>query len=335
MSSRRLKVFAVLPSASQLESWGAWLALAFQNMGHEVRGFDYRQIALEAGIGTMNRRLSKQLNDYSPDITVIIKGELINPDALKPNDRFNTFLLANDDHQVWQTVSAQLGVACSKVFTFTKGSMPWYDKAGIDCEFMRFYADSKILTAAPSQIYNLYDVSFVGTYYPERESLVHELMKSAARGDLSFRLIGDGWDKHILAPALAAPEAKFSYGGRADYEEVLRTWHASKICLNIHQDGLKKLGVQANLRCYELGAAGCFMASDHVEGMEEAFGTPLPFKTLPDDWTDRKKTDALIEWAEKDWTDWRQKRATSLKALVLEKHTPQRRAEQILESAKL
>ena len=325
--TQRLKVFTVLPSASQLESWGAWLALAFQDMGHEVRGFDYRQIAHEAGVETMNRRLSKQLNDYSPDITVIVKGELINPDALKPNDRFNTFLLANDDHQVWQPVSAQLGVQCTKVFTFTKGSMPWYEKAGIDCEFMRFYADPKICALTPME--KQYDVSFVGTYYPERKGLVRELMQS----ELRFRLIGDGWGAHLTDADLSKRTS--SYGSRADYDEVLRTWSASTICLNIHQNGLKALGVQANLRCYELGAMGCFMASDHVEGMEEPFGTPLPFKILPDDWTDREKVDALSKWVAKDWTDWRRKRASHLRDIVLQKHTPEIRAQQILEVAQI
>jgi len=270
-----MKVTVIAPSMEQAESWGGWLAMGFQQNGHEVRLYGYRDAAAIWGPETMTRQLNTKVNSWNSDILIIVKGELV-PPALVAKWRRKGFLvglLANDDHQVLQQVSLPLGRECDHVFTFTKGTLPNYANAGIKASHIYFYAETSSFT--PKDLPQTYDVSFVGTYYPERYPLVYEL----ARSGLKFRLIGDGWDDaHLAGVKDPLPKnADWSYGGRPDYTEVVRTWHSSKVCLNIHQDGLKVLGVVANLRCFELGALGRFMGTDAVQGMEQAFGSPRPF----------------------------------------------------------
>ena len=318
----------VVSTLSALENWGGWLAHGFLQLGHDVRGFDYRKVGGEDGIFPMNKKLWKAAESFMPDLTVVVKGEAVHPSTLariRRRTHSKVCLLANDDHQVYPQVSAPLGRYCDLVFTFTRGSLEWYVRDGIEAEYMMFYADPAV--CAPKDMPKLYDVSFVGTYYPEREGIVHTLAQAAQHRKLSFRLLGDGWDKHLTGPGgtWGPLGSKFTYGGRPDYLEVLRTWHSSKICLNIHQDGLRRLEVIANLRCYELAACGSFMLSDYVDGMEEVFGRPLPFGT----W---KQGDNVLEairyWAEKG--EERRRLSEQFRRVILEKHTPEHRAKHIL-----
>ncbi len=337
-----LGIAVVVPTTTQTESWGAWLALAFQRMGYDVRAFPYRDVAAESDPESMNRQLLRQVRRWNSQLVVVVKGELVRPSTLESlkKDGCRLVLLANDDHQVWEIVSKPLGRYCERVFTFTKGSLSWYEKEGIPAEHMLFYADPKVCVPKPTaesgpvigdERIRAYDVSFVGTYYPEREPLISAI---AGETKLMFNLEGDGWPRHAPDAKNDWAKAYFEKAARPEYREVLDIWHSSRICLNIHQDGLKKLGVVANLRCYELGASGCFMVSDYVEGMETAFGDPLPFKTLPDDWTPREKTDHIRMLAGQDYAKFRSDKSEHLRKIVLERHTPEKRAQQILDAVK-
>ncbi len=326
-----LKIAVILPTTSQTESWGAWLALAFQRMGYDVRAFPYRDVAAASDPESMNRQLLRQVRRWDSQLVVVVKGELVRPSTLESlkKDGCRVVLLANDDHQVWEIVSKPLGRYCERVFTFTKGSLSWYEKEGIPAEHILFYADPQI--CAPKDSPNLYDVSFVGTYYPEREALVMALIGSGLR----FRLVGDGWER-VLGEARGGgvKERTWTYAGRADYPEVLDTWHSSTVCLNIHQDGLKKLGVVGNLRCYELGSCGRFMVSDYVEGMETAFGNLLPFDVFSESASIESAISIVKTVAVPDQAKYRSEKSEQLRNTVLQRHTPEKRAEQILDALK-
>jgi spore maturation protein CgeB len=283
----------------------------------------------------MKRNLVKTLKRWDSDLVVVVKAELIEPDTLKKlkGKGFQIALLANDDHQVLSTASLPLGRHCDRVFTFTKWTLPAYEKAGIPAEHMLFYADPQVCAPRPEKPEESYDACFVGTYYPEREDLVVAL----ARSGLNFELMGDGWNDTVVAEyGNGLPsDASYHYGGRADYPDVLRAWQGSKVCVNIHQDGLKRLGVVANLRCYELGAAGCFMATDYLPGMQEAFGNPVPFKILPEDWSPEEKASAVKSSAGPEHAEMRREKAAALCKIVLERHTPDKRCLQILNALKI
>ncbi len=323
--SRPLRI-AMVGQFTNREHWAGWLALAFQKKGHDVRAFDYREKTRTIGDMTgMNRSLVRTVRGWDSEVVVVVKGEQIQPGSLETlrKDGCRTVLLANDDHQVWREVSLPLGKHCDKVFTFTEKMLPQYKQEGIDAEFMLFYADPSITAEWLGKNEKNYDVSFVGTYYPEREPLVKALIDSGLR----FHLIGDGWESH-----LPLVHGDF-YGGRADYDEVLKTWSQSKVCLNIHQVGLEKLGVRANLRCYELGAEGCFMFTDHVEGMREVLGDG--FFSYPDEWTAEEGVLQIRILASDKYAETRKEKAALLHKTVLERHTAAHRASQILQSLKL
>lgn len=107
------------------------------------------------------------------------------------------------------------------------------------------------------------DISFVGTYYNEREVLFRKLVKICP--DLKLKIWGPGWKERLNT------DTSFSgcLMGPLSVEQFPVVSMASRINLNIHHG--QSLNGGANMRTFELACMGAFQLVDHIKGIEELF----------------------------------------------------------------
>ncbi len=102
-----------------------------------------------------------------------------------------------------------------------------------------------------------WDVSFVGTFSRDRG------LRLARLRHLRLGIWGPGWSD---AREQLGPRWSSIYRGTAAGRQAAHVYHRSAICLNLHHQQTRDGGL--NMRTFEVLAAGGFLLSDYVRGME-------------------------------------------------------------------
>jgi GT2 family glycosyltransferase len=151
---------------------------------------------------------------------------------------------------------------------------------------------------------------FVGNYWHQPRDIIPALQ---AAGADDIRLHGANWED---APGLAGATR-----GPLDYSLLPVAYSSTLLVIDDTAGPTKPYGA-VNTRVFDALAAGALVATDNEAGADELFGGRLPV------WRDSDDLLALIEQVKQDPQSF-SGRAEELRAMVLEHHTYQRRAEQL------
>lgn len=190
----------------------------------------------------------------------------------------------------------------------------------------RFAAELAARTATPVQVLHQatdperfrpdpggveYELLFVGNSRKVRRPVIAE----AARSGFELTVFGGGWTPELLDGASVAAET-------VPNGDLRRHYSAAAIVLNDHWDGMRERGFLSN-RIYDALACGSCVVSDHVEGIEAEFDgavvTAAPGEELHQ----------AIERLMRDPAE-RAERAERGRRAVLERHTFERRVDELL-----
>ena len=157
-----------------------------------------------------------------------------------------------------------------------------------------------------------HELLFVGNSRRTRRRIVDDLVSSG----VDFALYGADWTSDLVDQAKVR-------GDHVPNAQVAGFYANAEIVLNDHWDGMRAHRFFSN-RLYDALAAGAFVVSDHVDGIEEHFGgAVVGYRTSEE--LERTLRHYLAHPAE------RRARAARGREIVLAEHTFSHRADRILE----
>ena len=329
-----------------------YVAAGLKKLGHEARLFLYSG-DLNASIGIRGRvrrrligesrfkverifasamddniRLLEGVQEFKPDLLLVIKGEVFLPETL---------------HIVKKSLSGPLVQWCGdNPFWFPNiiGSLDVYDwffltdghyAADVERHGARrvnvlpHAADPDVYSADGEESAVGADVIFVGDsrhrmgHLPENWHRV-EVLEAVARTGVDLAIFGRGWDS--LPPEYAV---KNSLRGRTllPASRVAAAYRASKIVLNIHHPQIVD---GCNMRTFEAAACGAFQLVDDRSSLHELFDPPNDLVTY-------SNADDLVELVRHyvDRPEERRTVAAKSRNRVLSEHTYGKRLADLIE----
>jgi spore maturation protein CgeB len=160
----------------------------------------------------------------------------------------------------------------------------------------------------------LYDVSFSGSWYQDREDGFKRI------------LYPFGGDAHIFGRDWRGHEHGMNYHGFADWSELSGIYSKSVLNVDVHHSEVVRRG-GINQRFLEVLASGGLLVSDYTKDMEQ-LATPGRDFILVRESEDVKEV--VHSYSEEEM----QRIAASGRRTFLERHTTYHRAMKILEAAK-
>ena len=156
-----------------------------------------------------------------------------------------------------------------------------------------------------------HELLFVANSRGERRRIIDELTPT----DRDLAVYGKAWYPELL-------DRRYHFGEYIANEELAAYYSAASIVLNDHWPDMAEHGLLSN-RLYDASAAGAFVISDHVPGIEEEF----------DDGIVTFRTGAELRHAVDRYLadpEGRDERARRARTAVIERHTFAQRATRIL-----
>lgn len=270
--------------------WTEYCVAALQNLGHEVSMFYYDRRFEDFWLGTrvrlspsknslklfeslnkqslklIHRQLLKTAKQVNPDLILLLKGVSLPYDALAElkaitGATFATWWL--DDPMRYEAFVPVLPLL-DYFFSFDRAYIPRVEEHGVKtavylpCACAVDFFHSHPLTSREQALYGN-QISFVGTYYPQREEALSVLES------FDLGIWGVGWQRRLSKTA----KMHSAYRGRAMPQKAGKIYQASDICINIHHEQTIDGGL--NFRTFELTACNAFQIVDYVPGIEELF----------------------------------------------------------------
>ncbi len=164
-----------------------------------------------------------------------------------------------------------------------------------------------------------HDLLFVGNSRKVRRRIIDDVVAVLDQlpGSPRLSIYGADWTPDLVSSRHVA-------GDHVDNDRLGAWYAAADVVLNDHWDDMRAHGFLSN-RLYDALAAGAFVVSDHVDGIEEQFdGAVVTY-------TDREELAAALDHYLRH-PEERQALAARGRAVVLAEHTFAQRAEQIMAS---
>ena len=224
-----------------------------------------------------NKLIIKEVKYFDPDIVLIVKGHCIDENVLKIikyiNNRKRIIVhYTNDesDNNNFVNHSLRLAPFVDFIFTAAYNYLPIYYQFGFKAYYLPYACFPPIHNKISDMKINKYsyDVIFVGTYRPEREILLKDLLLRLSKFNEKIRIgiFGGGWQKskYTIVKKVAIPYELI--GG-----SLAKAYNSSKIVLNIHKPSDKIDGTKANMRVFEATGCGSLLLTDYSQGIEEFY----------------------------------------------------------------
>ncbi len=247
---------------------------AFRKIGHEVEmvdeyeGIEYRlftriintrtrifSFSLERAI--VNRNLEEKVSKFGPDIIIIFKGEILSDRVIERlSESYSISLFWPDMYKFKPLLKNRINffdnvfTAANKIDFYKKlgarrvTTVPW----ACDPEFHRVLPVDKV-----------YNVSFIGTAYPERRKVIRSLGNVDVFGDFWF---GFGEKAH----------------GYLTGDDFVKVINESKINLNL-QAKTNVIADAPTMRTFEVAGSGGFQVSDYLPSIGRYFPKLPTFKS--------------------------------------------------------
>lgn len=158
---------------------------------------------------------------------------------------------------------------------------------------------------------NLHEVLFVGT----TRGVIRPVVLDSIRVGAKVQIYGPGWLDYVDSGFIQADILPFG--------SVPAAYRGSRRVLNDHWDDMREQGFVSN-RLFDAVASGALVISDQVEGMDKIFGPMVQSYETDAELIDLLENDEL--WPSKE-------DRVSIARDVLESHSFDRRAQQLLEDA--
>jgi len=215
-----------------------------------VINYNYVEKIKQIGKESMNAEIVEIAREEKPDYVLFhTYQDQIELKTLDAVDALGTKVVAwfSDDHWRFEKYSQIIAkhVFCS--VTTDKDSVEKYVKSGLNVIRSQWASNHDYYKKIDSKF--LYDVSFVGQNYGKRrENLLH--------------LINNG-----------LPVAVFgrSFGKFLEFDDIIRTFNASKINLNFSGSSTDDNIKQIKGRVFEVPMCGAFLLTEYADGIEEYY----------------------------------------------------------------
>ena len=266
---------------------------ALEGMGHEVVAFDFMARDREVGRDAMNAELERLVAEVRPDLVFFfLFEEQISPRTIERIGAGGvpTLNWFADDHWRFERFSRRYARVLTWSVTTDPDAVAKYAAEGL--------ADKVLLSQWACNRYAYdrvagdlaYDVTFVGQPHGNRR----EVIAAVQAAGIDVRCFGNGWA-----------------GGRLTHEEMVRTFSASRVNLNLANSSTPnptlrmRLGAyargrrpdtaerpsQIKGRTFEVPGSGGFLLTDRVAHLERYFDIGREIAVFA-------STDELIEQAE-------------------------------------
>jgi spore maturation protein CgeB len=156
-----------------------------------------------------------------------------------------------------------------------------------------------------------HELLFVANSRRVGRHLVRDLLPT----EHELAVYGQRWDRHGLDP-------RYHAGAHVPYEDLPGYYASADIVLNDHWTDMRREGMLSN-RLFDASAAGAFVISDEIEGLEETFDGGVVAYRDPADL--RRLIDRFL-----DDPEARAEHAARARARVLAAHTFDHRASTLL-----
>ena len=281
----------------------AWsIARGFERLGHEVRHVGTRKAGTKYDpIDDAEAILGTIVKEWQPHILLWIMCKFDCPPGLvaalrRLRPEMKTVFHSFDDPQQIDVTGTPWVEGFEYAVTCCEGSIPFYQERGLDAICLYPPADRDLHGRAQPKEEELCDFAFAATNVYSRKLFPHviaertEVVRVAAKAG-NLHLYGP-WDgtRSTWGGQFGAPELKGAYKGRRTWEEMAIIYASSKITLNSHNrpDGYKYL----NERTIHAIAAGSFMLTDHVAGLEEVLKPGIHLDT----WSSLEELEEKLTW---------------------------------------
>jgi len=224
-----------------------------------------------------NKYIMREIKNFDPDIILIFKGTFLDENLVKlinslENKKRIIIHYMNDESENNNFINHSLRLApfVDFIFTTAYNYLPIYHQFGFKAYYLPFACFPpihKMMSNTKMNKYS-YDVIFVGTYRPEREILLKDLLLRLTNFNekIKIGIFGGGWQKskYNLVKKLAIPHELIG-------ENLTKAYNSSKIVLNIHKPLDKIDGMKANMRVFEATGCGSLLLTDYIHGIEEFY----------------------------------------------------------------
>lgn len=162
-----------------------------------------------------------------------------------------------------------------------------------------------------------WDLSYLGTYSPDRQPVLERLLIESARRapSLRFAVAGPQYPDDIRWPANVE---RIEHVPPTDHSGF---YAASRYTLNVTRSDMVRAGWSPSVRLFEAGACGTAVISDRWDGLDALF-EPGREIVLADGW------DAVVQTLMEPEAD-RRRRAEAMRRRVLAEHTCDHRAAEL------
>ncbi|MFB3907597.1 MAG: glycosyltransferase [Candidatus Eisenbacteria bacterium] len=257
---------------------------AFEEIGHEVRLFDYLGFRDHAVWKLGNRArlkfrplghvlypprrqgLLRAVDEFRPQLLFVIGGEVFDARTIQRISRrgIRTALwIADDPYQRGREIVA--APAFDLVYVFDPYYREALRKRGVARpQYLPMACDPKVHRPIPLSQAERRELGgilcFVGTWYPNRDRLLREIR------DLPLSIWGGGWPLALARRPLhpLAPH----YRGRASGGEMVRIYSGHRAVLNIQHPQSK---LAQNMRTFEGPACGALTLTEWTEELPNLF----------------------------------------------------------------
>lgn len=291
-----ITVTTAVPSAKLTDRWGDWpfassFADALRKAGHPVL------------LQTLDR--ASDPAGRSTDVHVVIRG--LAPVVRTPGQRHVLWVISHPESvTVEEYDSADLVLVASSRFadhvrTLTTTPVEVFLQA-TDPDHFRLRSDAEPRT---------HEVLIVAN----SRGVMRRSVADAEGAGLAYSLVGSGWEGVVPADRVVAT--------RVGHDDLPGLYGDAEVVLNDHWDTMAHWGFVSN-RVLDVLACGTPVASDHLPELEQIFGDLVPT------WSDPRDLAGLVEDMRSDPTT-AHKRALAARDMVLENHTFDRRARDLIE----
>jgi hypothetical protein len=186
-----MKVLLVAPM-ERIQDTGHYLSEEFTKIGCDVSVFDYRKVANMHNIQRMNEDLQGYAKQLNPDLTLILKGEMLCPDVVKalPNKKALWYF----DLEIPKPM-LDLSAAVDTFFlhVFDSETVNKYKEVGANIKILEQGCPEKYYhMVAPDPKYES-DICFIGSYKPVRDKYLRFLDGYCKEKCKTLKVWGNGW----------------------------------------------------------------------------------------------------------------------------------------------
>lgn len=238
---------------------------AFEKLGHDVlllneyEGIEYPLITRILHTRTslfkyylknlpINKNMIKEIHEIDPDVIIIFKGELVSEDNLKRiSENYDSYLYYPDTFRFKPILQDRLKYF-STVFTAANEKDFYLSPGARRVVTVPWACDPELHRKL--EINKLYNVSFIGTCYPNRGRIV--------RGFNDIYVFGSYWlrRKNTFPPV---------YG-----EEYVKVINETIINLNLHNN-TDILADTPNMCTFEISGCGGFQIANSIRSIKKYF----------------------------------------------------------------